>query len=148
MSSKLQLIFKELNDKDVLIFLDIENYISNNECCHEIETNFNIPVNELFTNSDKFRQFYTEDVKKGWIWCYSNMEIETSIEKLLEDGCYRVEFGFNAHTAAKTTELGDLIVQCLEKQGMIAQWKKQTCNKILTIITIKDLPPSFQKRLN
>lgn len=135
----LQSVFKELYDQGILIFLNTDNYVTNNT---DIEC-------DVFADKEKFLQKYTEPVEKGWIYCYT-LNLDEVLETLTEDTCCLIEYGFNSDTEKKALEIGRLLVNTLTKFKFMAHWDERALkeHKISTVITVEDLPPSIQDLLD
>lgn len=131
----LQSVFKELYDQGILIFLDTENYVTNN-----IENG-----SEIFADREKFLEIYTEPIEHGWIYCHT-LDLNEVLRTLKEDTCCLIEFGFNSDTEKKALEVGRALVSSLGKFKFMAHWDERALkeHKITTVITIEDLPPSIQ----
>lgn len=133
---KLQSVFKELYDQGYLIFLDNTNYVTNNDPSIEPEN---------FANREKFLEMYTDEVKLGWIFCYT-LNLNEVLKDLSNDTCFRVEFGFNSDTEKKALEVGRVLVSALSKHKFIACWDERALkdHKISTVVTVEDLPEHIQ----
>lgn len=131
----LQSVFKELYDQGILIFLDTDNYVTNNSC---------IDVN-IFECRDEFLKVYTEPIEYGWIFCYTT-NINEVLTTLKEDTCCLIEFGFNSDTEKKALEVGRALTNTLIKFKFMAHWDERALkeHKVSTVITIEDLPSSVQ----
>ena len=129
-------VFKKLYDQDVLIFLDTDNYVTNN-------TDIDV---EIFSTREKFLEVYTEPVELGWIFAYTK-NINDVISTIKEDTCYLVEFGFNSDTEKKALEVGRLLTNSLIEFKFLAQWNERAIkeHKISTVITAEDLPENIQE---
>jgi hypothetical protein len=131
----LQSVFKELYDQGVLIFLDTDNYVTNNS---------DIDV-DLFKQREKFLELYTEPIEKGWIFCYNN-NLNEVLSTLKEDTCYLIEFGFNSDTEEKALEVGRMLVSSLTRFKFMSHWDERALKEhiISTVITAEDLPEPIQ----
>lgn len=131
----LQSVFKELYDKGILIFLNTDNYVTNN-----IDIDF-----DVFASKKKFLELYTDKIELGWIFCYT-LNLNEVLQSLKEDTCYLVEFGFNSDTEKKALEVGRTLVDSLSKFKFIARWDERALkdHKISTVVTAEDLPQSIQ----
>ena len=131
----LQSVFKELYDQGILIFLDTDNYVTNNT---------DIAI-EYFSDRKKFLEIYTEPVEQGWIFCYT-LNFDKVLTTLKEDTCCIVEFGFNSDTEKKALEVGRALVSELTSFKFMAHWDERALkdHKISTVITSRDLPQSIQ----
>jgi len=131
----LQLVFKELYDQGILIFLDTDNYITNNS---------DIAV-DMFSDRNKFLEIYTDPVEHGWIFCYSS-NLSDILTTLKDDTCCLVEFGFNSTTETKALEIGRALVAALTKYKFMAHWDERALKQhiISTVITVEDLPQTIQ----
>ncbi|ABF82088.1 hypothetical protein MIV058R [Invertebrate iridescent virus 3] len=131
----LQNVIKELYDKGVLIFLDPNNYVTNNVAENP----------EIFANRDKFLEMYQDPIKIGWIFCYTP-SLEEVLSTIKEDTCCLIEFGFNSDTEKKACETGRLLINHLVRHKFMAHWDENAIknHKISTVITAKDLPESIQ----
>jgi hypothetical protein len=132
----LQLVFKELYDQGILIFLDTDNYVTNN--VSDIDPS-------IFNNREKFREVYTDPIEHGWIFCYTS-NLNEVLETLKEDTCYLIEFGFNSDTEKKALKVGRALVNTLAKFKFMAHWNERALkeHKVSTVITVEDLPQSTQ----
>lgn len=132
----LQLVFKELYDQGILIFLDTDNYVCNNT------TDTNV---EVFENREEFLKIYKEPIEYGWIFCYTS-NLNDVLTTLKEDTCCLVEFGFNSDTEKKALEVGRALTNTLAKFKFMAHWGERALkeHKISTVITVEDLPQSIQ----
>ena len=131
----LQSVFKELYDQGILIFLDAENYVTNNV---DID-----PV--LFADRKQFIETYNEPIESGWIFCYTE-NLNKVLTTIKEDTCFLIEFGFNSDTEKKALEVGRALVNALIKHEFMTNWTEETMkdHKISTVITIEDLPEKIQ----
>jgi hypothetical protein len=131
----LQSVFKELYDQGILIFLDTDNYVTNN---NDIDI-------EIFTIREKFLQIYTDPIEQGWIFCYTN-NLKDVLTTLQEDTCCLIEFGFNSNTEKKALDVGRALVSTLTKFKFMAHWDERALkeHKISTVITAEDLPQPIQ----
>ena len=131
----IQSVFKELYDQGILIFLDTENYVTNN-----IENG-----SEIFADRQKFLEIYTEPIEHGWIFCHT-LNLDEVLRTLREDTCCLIEFGFNSDTEKKALEVGRSLVSSLSKFKFMAHWDERALkeHKISTVITVEDLPLSIQ----
>lgn len=131
----LQSVFKELYDQGILIFLDTDNYVTNNT---------DVAV-EYFSDRKKFLEIYTEPVERGWIFCYTE-NLDKVLTTLKEDTCCMIEFGFNADTEKKALEVGRALVNELAGCRFMVHWDERALrdHKISTVITSRDLPPHIQ----
>lgn len=132
----LQNVFKELDDKNILVFLDTENFVTNNTS--EVDIG-------VFSDREKFIELYQEPIKNGWIFCF-NTSLENVLKTIQEDLCCLVEFGFNSDTESKALEVGRNLVESLKKFKFHAHWDERAISehKISTVITFKDLPEKIQ----
>lgn len=131
----LQSVFKELYDQGILIFLDTDNYVTNN-----IENG-----SEIFADREKFLEIYTEPIEHGWIYCHT-LDLNEVLRTLKEDTCCLIEFGFNSDTEKKALEVGRSLVSSLGKFKFMAHWDERALkeHKISTVITVEDLPQPIQ----
>ena len=131
----LQSVFKELYDQGILIFLDAENYVTNNV---DID-----PV--LFADRKQFIEMYNEPIESGWVFCYTE-NLNKVLTTIKEDTCFLIEFGFNSDTEKKALEVGRALVNALIKHEFMTNWTEETMkdHKISTVITIEDLPEKIQ----
>lgn len=131
----LQSVFKELYDQGILIFLDTENYITNN-------TDIDV---DIFAERNKFLEVYTEPVEHGWIYCYTST-LNDVLTTLKEDTCCSIEFGFNSDTEKKALEVGRSLVNTLTQFKFMAHWDERALKDhiVSTVITIEDLPETIQ----
>ena len=131
----LQSVFKELYDQGILIFLNTDNYVTNNV---DIDL-------EMFVNREKFLELYSDKVELGWIFCYSSNLNET-LSTLKEDTCCLIEFGFNSDTEKKALDVGRSLVNVLTSFKFMAHWDERSLkeHKVSTVITVEDLPQSVQ----
>lgn len=130
-------VFKDLFDQGILIFLDTENYVTNNA---------DIDV-AIFADREKFLEMYTEPVEQGWIFSYTQ-DLKEVLKTIKEDTCCIVEFGFNSTTEKKALEVGRELVSVLGSFKFMAHWDEKKAlkeHKISTVITMEDLPPSIQE---
>jgi hypothetical protein len=132
-------VFKDLDDQNILIFLDTSNYITNNE---------NIDLN-IFEDRKKFLELYNDHVEQGWIFSYIQ-DVNEVLNILREDTCCTIEFGFNSDSEKKALEVGRKLVSSLKKFKYIANWDEEALKtrKITTVVMVTDLPESFQKMLH
>jgi hypothetical protein len=135
LNKMLQSVFKELYDQGILIFLDTDNYVTNN-------TDIDVAV---FADREKFLQVYTEPVEQGWIFGYT-LSIDEVLKTIKEDTCCIVEFGFNSDTEQKALEVGRELISVLSSFKFMAHWDERALkeHKVSTVITIEDLPQSIQ----
>lgn len=135
----LQSVFKELYDKGILIFLNTDNYVTNNI---DIDSG-------VFASKKKFLELYTDKIELGWIFCYT-LNLNEVLQSLKEDTCYLVEFGFNSDTEKKALEVGRTLVDSLLKYKFIARWDERALkdHKISTVVTAEDLPQSIQNLID
>lgn len=131
----LQSVFKELYDQGILIFLDTENYITNN-------TDIDV---DIFVERNKFLEVYTEPIEHGWIYCYTST-LNDVLTTLKEDTCCSIEFGFNSDTEKKALEVGRSLVNTLTQFKFMAHWDERALKDhiVSTVITIEDLPETIQ----
>jgi hypothetical protein len=131
----LQSVFKDLYDQGILIFLNTNNYVTNNV---DIDL-------EMFVNRERFLELYSDKVELGWIFCYSSNFNET-LKTLKEDTCCLIEFGFNSDTEKKALDVGRSLVNALNSFKFIAHWDERSLkeHKVSTVITVEDLPQSVQ----
>lgn len=131
----LQSVFKELYDQGILIFLDTDNYVTNNT---DSDT-------DIFVDREKFLEIFTDPIDQGWIFCYT-LNFDDVLTTLKEDTCCLVEFGFNSDTEKKALEVGRALVNTLAKFKFMAHWDERALkeHKISTVITVEDLPQSVQ----
>jgi hypothetical protein len=131
----LQSVFKELYDQGILIFLDTDNYVTNNTDL-EVDT---------FVDRGKFLEIYTDPIDQGWIFCYTT-NFDDVIETLKDDTCYLIEFGFNSDTEKKALEVGRALVGALTKHNFRTRWDEKALkyHKISTVITVENLPQNIQ----
>jgi hypothetical protein len=131
----LQSVFKDLYDQGILIFLNTDNYVTNNV---DIDL-------EMFVNRERFLELYSDKVELGWIFCYS-MNLDETLKTLKEDTCCLIEFGFNSDTEKKALDVGRSLVNALNSFKFIAHWDERSLkeHKVSTVITVEDLPQSVQ----
>lgn len=131
----LQSVFKELYDQGILIFLNTENYVTNNSC---------IDV-KIFRDRNEFLKVYTDPIERGWLFCYTT-NIDEVLLTLKEDTCCLIEFGFNSDTEKKALEVGRALTNTLTKYKFMAHWDERALkeHRISTVITIEDLPLAIQ----
>lgn len=129
----LQSVFKELYDQGILIFLDTDNYVTNNV---DIDP-------DMFVNREKFLELYNDKVERGWIFSYTP-NLNEILKTLKEDTCCLVEFGFNSDTEKKASEIGRSLVNSLTNFKFMAHWDERSLkeHKVSTVITVEDLPQS------
>ena len=128
-------VFKELYSQDILIFLNTDNYVTNNGDSDP----------DIFVDREKFLEMFTDPIKKGWIFCHTK-NLNNVLAILQEDTCCLIEFGFNSDTEKKALEVGRALVNALVKFNFMAHWDERALKDhiISTIITVEDLPPSIQ----
>lgn len=130
-------VFKELYDQGVLIFLNTDNYVTNN---------IDIDI-KTFVNREEFLQIYSEKVERGWIFCHSS-NLNDVLRTLKEDACCSIEFGFNSDTEKKAIQVGRFLVNLLKENNFkfMAHWDEDSLklHKVKIVITAKDLPQSVQ----
>jgi hypothetical protein len=131
----LQSVFKELYDQGILIFLNTDNYVTNNTDAKP----------DIFADREKFRELYSEPIEHGWVFCYT-LDLNEVLSTLKEDTCCLIEFGFNSDTEKKTLEVGRSLVGALSKFKFMAHWDERALkeHKISTVITVEDLPSNIQ----
>jgi hypothetical protein len=131
----LQSVFKELYDQGILIFLDTDNYVTNN-------TDIDV---DIFADKEKFLEIYTDPIEKGWIFCYT-LNLNEVLTTLKEDTCFLVEFGFNSDTDSKAIKVGRALDSALTKFKFRSHWTESALkeHKLSTVITVEDLPQSIQ----
>ena len=127
----LQSVFKELYDQGVLIFLDVDNYVTNNT---------DIDVN-IFESREHFLEIYTEPIMQGWIFCHTT-NLDEVLKTIQEDTCCLIEFGFNSDTEEKALKLGRNLVDTFKKFKFMAQWCERVIkeHKVSIVVTAEDLP--------
>ncbi len=135
LNKMLQSVFKELYDQGILIFLDTDNYITNN-----VDVDL-----DIFVNREKFLEMYTDPIEHGWIFCYTT-NFNDVLTTLQEDTCCLIEFGFNSNNEKKALEVGRSLVNALTKFKFMAHWDERALkdHKISTVITVEDLPQNIQ----
>lgn len=135
----LQSVFKELYDQGILIFLDTNNYVTNN-----IDDG-----PDIFVNREEFLKIYTEPIEHGWIFCYTT-SLEEVLSVLKEDTCFLIEFGFNSDTEKKALEVGRSLVNTLAKYKFMAHWDERALkeHKVSTVVTVEDLPLLIQDMID
>lgn len=131
----LQSVFKELYDQGILIFLDTDNYVTNNVDSEP----------DIFADREKFLEIYTDPIEQGWIFCHT-LNFNEVLTTLKEDTCCLIEFGFNSDTEKKALEVGRSLVNTLAKFKFMAHWDERALkeHKISTVITVEDLPSNVQ----
>ena len=136
----LQSVFKDLYDQEVLIFLNTDNYLTNND--EKIDLN-------IFINRDKFLENYKEPIKLGWIFTY-NMDLNRVVKEIQDDTCCSIEFGFNSDTEKKALEVGRMLVESLKKFGFIAKWDEHALKNhiISTVVAYCDISEQVQDLIN
>jgi len=110
----LQSVFKELYDQGILIFLDTDNYVTNN-----IDSD-----PDIFADKEKFLEIYTDPIEQGWIFCHT-LNLNEVLTTLKEDTCCLIEFGFNSDTEKKALEVGRSLVNTLAKFKFMAHWDER-----------------------
>lgn len=133
----LQSVFKDLYDQGILIFLNTDNYVTNNIDVDDIE---------IFSNRDKFMKLYNDKIELGWIFCHT-LNLNEVIRTLKEDTCYLLEFGFNSDTEKKALEVGYSLVNSLTKFKFMTHWDERSLreHRISIVITTEDLPKTVQE---
>jgi len=139
----LQSVFKELYDQGILVFLNTDNYVTNN-----VE-NMSEQYLEMFADRDKFLSVYSDTIEHGWIFCYT-LSLDEVLKTLKEDTCCLVEFGFNSDTEKKALEVGRALESALARFNFMAHWDERALkdHKLSTVITAEDLPQPVQDLLD
>ena len=135
----LQYVFKELYDQGVLVFLSVDNYVTNND---EID-------HKIFEDRNKFLEMYDEPIELGWVYCYTS-SLNNIIDTIQEDTCCMIDYGFNSDTEKKALQVGRILVNSLIKYKFMAPWNEKVLNehKVSTVITTEDLPENIQEMIN
>jgi len=142
----LQHVFKELYEQGILIFLDNDNYVTNNSDISNYVSVYGDTELSFLVDRAKFSQLYTEPVEQGWIFCYTK-NLNDVLTTLKEDTCYLVEFGFNSDTEKKALDVGRALTNALKTNKFMANWNEKALkeHKVSTVITVEDLPESVQE---